>query len=173
MICFTCRREKDGFPADPSSQPNNHPTTSLLLSALGHMLKALLLHSSLLRVKVSHKILILSSLSPHIPPSHGIYILSELLGLFSSLLLLLLLLLLLTCPPSVKLLTCRAVPGQWTVCMNHRMAWIGSDHKDHPFPTPCHGQSCQPLESDLCKTQGNRNTPGSWFLVALTFQLVI
>ena len=29
---------------------------------------------------------------------------------------------------------------------NRRMVWVGRDIKQHPVPTPCHGQSCHPLD---------------------------
>ena len=31
-------------------------------------------------------------------------------------------------------------------CLNHRMAWIGGNLKNHPVPNPCHGQGCHSLD---------------------------
>ena len=37
---------------------------------------------------------------------------------------------------------CRALGARFS--QNHRMALVGGDLKDHPVPTPSHGQGCQP-----------------------------
>ena len=40
------------------------------------------------------------------------------------------------------------ISGMFLTHVNHRMARVGRDHKDHPDPTLCHRQGCQPLHQE-------------------------